>query len=795
VLNQYCSNSITNKGVEFPSIPRIFSPVFIYALAPTPSTGMSSPPYALFSQLSATEDKTIVIHFTAPQSHVGMKVGLDRKYSATVFAHLAVYSSDTPSTSTELDADTVTLGKGPTDITQPLEVTRTSADIRSAVVDFYTLAYGVHAVEIIDDLTFSTVGPTCITDWNPPSVQITQPAADGAVLQTVKNWVAFTATDTESGIAKVTVSFLDAAGAELEGFNACTGSMPCTGPNAKTQQGDFYTSIPEGCKTIRVQAWDYVGRTGQAQRQVSVLLPGPNMNLWARALEITQGTQPWLPTNSTTRLSGSTPPSYTYPAVPTSVPLVAGRKTVVRLFAGVEGTKSGAQVVNVRAKLKCFTNATYAVPFPGVSEISPQTQPPDLLDEITVSPTVSLDTQRRDTRLSWNFVLPDAWTQAGTIYLEARVEAPYGVPECVGCDDAANRIRVAAVPFNSVPSFSANLVTLVRVIRTLGTNVYTPTVQQVNAAVNYLAARYPVDETTVHTAANLDLKFTDYFNPPIEGGSRCKYLMAMLKLGVWNIGKKAVFALVDLQGGQTNGFPCGGLGGSGYAFGSDGDGFCEEVGHAVGLNHSGPPPGHGVCNAECDHGWCDTDWPYPHGNVGAFGFNIMTMQVVPDKYVQCLTPGVCDNGINEDNDMIGTSGCPALDIECPGAPDPNPPADWTNAPHDIMSYGPCFKYISPRNWIRLFNAFTGSNLAYPKNPSAPNPGAGAETAPVTLAAASDRLEIGAPARYLMVRGAENPEGAWVLLPAYEMEYPAGTSDAAGAVRAPPDGARGPCGPG
>ncbi|NOX63658.1 MAG: hypothetical protein GXP42_17170, partial [Chloroflexi bacterium] len=60
--------------------------------------------------------------------------------------------------------------------------------------------------------------------------------------------------------------------------------------------------------------------------------------------------------------------------------------------------------------------------------------------------------------------------------------------------------------------------------------------------------------------------------------------------------RQAVYAVVD------NGFDCSGRGGGGYAYGRPNmpNSFPHEVGHAVGLNHAGPPPGHGPI---CPPGW------------------------------------------------------------------------------------------------------------------------------------------------------------------------------------------------
>jgi hypothetical protein len=161
------------------------------------------------------------------------------------------------------------------------------------------------------------------------------------------------------------------------------------------------------------------------------------------------------------------------------------------------------------------------------------------------------------------------------------------------------------------------------------------------------------------------------------------------------------------------------------------------VGHAVGLLHPGPLPGHGsICPppgggncAECEWtAWCETDWPWPHGTLGNFGFNVLDMTV--------YTPGTTENDS-----------------------------------HDFMSYGGPTKWVSSRNWIRLFNAFAGQSLPYPKSGTLSS--AEMSGGPVAGAAAQT------PRPYLLVSGEQASDGQWRLDPAYTLSFAAGTDDEAG----------------
>ncbi len=74
---------------------------------------------------------------------------------------------------------------------------------------------------------------------------------------------------------------------------------PCW-ESLESENGDYYTSLPEGTKRIWVKAWDYAG-----------------------------------------------------------VPLVAGRKTVVRLFAGIENSNNNTPLTGSTAELRCYNSFSH----------------------------------------------------------------------------------------------------------------------------------------------------------------------------------------------------------------------------------------------------------------------------------------------------------------------------------------------------------------------------------------------------------------------------------------------------
>jgi hypothetical protein len=779
VIQQYCG-----QGVEFPDSVRIFTPSVATASGTHAATD-----WIIGQEFGETRAMTIV--FAVGQHSVSVKVGLDRDYpyiSFGVTATIYAYSSPIPGTGF-VNYASVNLGNEKRPITETLSVSSSEGNIRSVAIKFEGLGVEQSAFEVIDDLTFSDTGLSCGgSDNEAPTVQIDQPATAGQSVYSPNVLLDFTAKDVGTGVSKIQVSFLDTSQNELESFYACgaPGALNCQPLNEV--HFSFYSWLPKGYDTgvypliIRVRAWDFAGHFGEAQRGIIYNQPGP-VNLWAMGLEITQATQPWVAVNTFPYYSQ--PPTFSYHDVAengTAVPLVAGRTTVVRFYPDVV-SPTGNGVGGVTGILRCFTDASYSKSCAGAASVKPtaihnQNELARSLDKITVFPGMDLETRRRTPAGgSLNFILPNQWVQAGKIYLEAEVMPPPGLSECYGCDDGANQIRVSEVEFHQVPNFANQLVHLVGVNRTLdGVAVPSATQAQISNHIDNLRRLYPVDETTLPTIIQGSVALADSISIADRGGNLYNVVKGAFP---GKAGKMAVYAIPDA------GFPAAGLGGNGYSFGGAlrPDSFPHEVGHAVGLNHAGPPPGHGAdCNpltetcAECQHNWCDTDWPWPHGMIGAFGFNVFDFQVVPISRLECeLDPGLCDNGLNDDNDYW-PSGKPMIDEDCPGAG-----TDWQNFPHDIMSYGGCLNWISPRNWTRIFNAFTGSHYPYLTSSGRAKSSYADQD---TLARARSALSAAmmTTGKYLLVRGRTGDLSGttnWVLSPFYELDLPVGSNDSIG----------------
>lgn len=745
---QYCNSAATNKGVEF------LLPVRIVET----TEGTESPTHAATNEFPSKEFEeldSMKIKFTTPQKTVTVSAGLDRTYPFEVTAHLRAYTNTT-ATGTPILTDSRSLGTGTTPIEQGLTVTSATANIGSIEIEFLGPAAGNAAIEWIDDLSYDMVGPLCVNDTLPPVVVITEPALDGSILQSVDGESAsmllgFVASDGTSGtgIATVKVEFRNSTGSVLESFVVCgQGVPPCDTPPSSVIR-TFYTTAPKDTTAIRVTALDFTGLSGFDERKISLVTS--TINLYAQSMEITQATQAWVPTNTTTRATSV--PTFLYPNPPTAVPLVANRRTIVRVFAGVEGTSLTIQ--GVTAKLRCFTDPTYFVPCAGPAFITPEHRPTGTMRrDIQVRPTDTLDDRRRALGSSWTFLLPWDWWKKGTIYLEAEIDPPPAIPECAGCDDAANKIRVTHVGFQEVPDFDDTVHTVImrRFVGSSG-SAKVPTPNSIKLSAEALVDTYPVDPTTVLTT----IPKWGYQQASNQGAlEACSSVLDKMSssFGKEKATHEVILALADAENPQL----CSGLGRfNGVAVAKSGNDTAvqQEPGHGFRMWHAGPPPGHG---SECTEIQgvtpCDSEWPALHGMLGGFGFDLWGFEVIPADRTECDTPGACSDGIDNDGDM-------KIDEECPGTPDGDPPADWDNNPHDFMSYGPCKKWISPRTWIRLFNAFTSQSLPFPR---------GASTSNVALAneggtsVVSESVEPSA----LFVTGSADQAGVWTLEPIFEL---------------------------
>jgi len=194
---------------------------------------------------------------------------------------------------------------------------------------------------------------------------------------------------------------------------------------------------------------------GDTQVVVRFDAPPPDINLYALALEVTQaiqgkGAADGIAKQAVAR-SDSELPAIAY----AGASLVEGKRTVVRAYAIVEG--AFAALAGVPAQL-VIRRADAPVGEVTLSAFSARIDPADdVISGGTLEVAPTLERKRRSITSSWNFVLPDSLTREGRIdSVQLRVNPPAlsGPPECSGCDDAANVLTVANIPFSETATLS-----------------------------------------------------------------------------------------------------------------------------------------------------------------------------------------------------------------------------------------------------------------------------------------------------------------------------------------------------
>ncbi|MEP3331159.1 hypothetical protein [Sedimentitalea sp.] len=431
ISKQYCADPLSNRGVEFHSRPSI--------VTAEDSSGnvldTSSPPQFLIQSASQefSSREVLIASFTTGQSRVGLMLGLDRDWGFPVRATLTAFDDPEPGEGNPLAAISRSFpaqSSGPIEVTTPIEVqTNTgTADIWRIELKFSGPTPNLHAIEIVDDLTFSSIGPLCAIDLEPPVVVIDQPT-NGQVLTSPEMLLSYSVSD-DVGTALVEIAALDASGNEISKYEAKASNTP-------SFQKAFFTHAMDGAAGLRVTATDFIGNTGFDTVMFDLRLPGPDLNLWVQAMEITQAIQSDVPV-----ASGSRSQFATEAASDSVVPLIAGKRTIVRLYPGMEGTSESVQ--GVRVSLHCLSSLGVSISSstlcPGPLAVSPENP------GVTIDPAQdnSVDVLRTDADRTFNFVLPPEWTVPNEPrWLVGVINAPALLHECGfltddDCDDGAN---------------------------------------------------------------------------------------------------------------------------------------------------------------------------------------------------------------------------------------------------------------------------------------------------------------------------------------------------------------------
>lgn len=315
-----------------------------------------------------------------------------------------------------------------------------------------------------------------------------------------------------------------------------------------------------------------------------VIFRAPPVDLTVSGMEVTQAVQ----------------------RVDNSVPLVAGRKTVVRVFAQAfiyVGTPSTASKV----KLSATRNG---VALSGAFETS--------LTAVSTNPLRSTYSS------TVNLTLPDTWTTAGSIVLTATVDSAGQVQETV----ENNNTYSLTLTFNSVPNVKVMIVPVQYKHTPTGVTYAAPTVDTISTKIKQM---YPV--------ANVEILWHPSYY--YEGDLRqiasfqdLLYKIDNLKMSESQPYSVAYYGLVP-----ADWFSSGvvGIGFVGYraAVGLnywDATGTAaHEIGHNFGLYHA-------PCGGPSDS---DPKYPYSGGAIGQYGVNVYTNQLISSTRPDLMT--YCDN--------------------------------------------------------------------------------------------------------------------------------------------------------
>ncbi len=287
-----------------------------------------------------------------------------------------------------------------------------------------------------------------------------------------------------------------------------------------------------------------------------------------------------------------------------SVPLVAGRKTVVRIFAKafIEGTPSTASKILLSATRN-------GAALPGAFETS--------LSAVSTNPV------RGTYNSTVNLYLPDAWT-SGTIVLTATLDSAGQISE----NDENNNSYSLTLVFNTIPNLKVMVVPVEYKHLPNGVTYPAPTTDTISSKIKSM---YPVANVEILWHSSYfyegDLRDVEYFEDLL-------YKIRSLKMSEGQPSSVAYYALVP-----ANWFSSGvvGIGFIGFraAVGLnywDATGTAaHEIGHNFGLYHA--PCGNPAS--------VDPNFTPTNGTIGDYGVNVYTNQMISSSYYDLMT--YCDN--------------------------------------------------------------------------------------------------------------------------------------------------------
>jgi hypothetical protein len=415
VFNQFASRGVTFNG----PLARDFSPTPGFTRSGTKAVELC------FAQEFCSAP--LNVNFTAGQAHAKVWVG----YSAQLFQAIRVRMQALDVNGVVVGQASVVLGPstGPVPVQNPLEVNSTSANIRHLVVGFVAPNPGEQAFNnglVIDDVEFGAAGPAppCETTVR-PSVSLERPPPlpqiDLRNEVQINEFILQGKVQTLAPLDEAKLTASQGFPANIRTLDLLTTIVPRNGgPFGATRVNSALFS-GRNLVTVEVRNCAGVG-TVSAVVFFNPIAPGTGFKLVG--LEVNQATQ----------------------TLNNSVPLIANKPTVVRVYLNVTGPTASIGEVG-GALIASRPGGTIEVPLLRSTNV------------IRADTSTDIKAKRRDLTASLNFVLPPEWLRAGTLHLELSKLFIQGAESHLPCNGCGNVDEIGAPRFVQFrPTKTLNLV-------------------------------------------------------------------------------------------------------------------------------------------------------------------------------------------------------------------------------------------------------------------------------------------------------------------------------------------------
>ena len=366
----------------------------------------------------------IEMTFTQAQTYVKLFVGFDGSLSQAITVVMHAFAAD----GSEVGQATATLAASTsaTPIQTPMETTANSATIVRVTIGIES--DGVPSFTnglAVDDVEFDTAGPQppCPALQN-PTVSISQPANDLTV-QFNQFPLAFIVNSGDP-FAVTTVTDSGSGQSHSVSYPGFTGTF---GPTS------VHGLLVPGLSTLTVAVKDCRG-SAQASVSINFTPIATDERFHVLGFEATQVIQ----------------------NIPSGVPLIADKPTVVRVYLRVTG--STPQITNVRGTLFAYrpANSFFDVGLPLDGSVHSS-------NFITVDQSDDLKAKRLSLDKSLNFDLPADWITQGAVHFELRLDvdnspsSPVLIP-CDGCNLKFGTGGAIFSTFHPMPTFNLRIIGL-----------------------------------------------------------------------------------------------------------------------------------------------------------------------------------------------------------------------------------------------------------------------------------------------------------------------------------------------